>query len=143
MPAGAMRDVILSEALGTWHGLFQDIPVSPTGLYAPAGVAMATGDVDVYAQALLPTPRETSSRNTRSKCQTILVELFTGSPTGNDPIVLTRRRDIYRVQTVHRYRRVIPRRHFFPLSSFNSRSSILQTYYIRIEIQIPMWEIFI
>lgn len=41
-------------------------------------VAMATGDVDVYAQALLPTPRETSSRNTRSECQTILAQLFTG-----------------------------------------------------------------
>lgn len=71
-----------------------DVRESPAGLYARRKiVAMATNG-DVYAQALLPTPRETSSsRNTRSECQTILAQLFTGPPrTGNDPIVLTRRR---------------------------------------------------
>lgn len=85
---------------------------------------MATRDVDVYAQALLPTPRETwsssSSRNTRSKCQTILAELFTGSPpetmlsswrvaaTSTTHTTLT----TSTAWAVHEYRHLISRKHF-------------------------------
>lgn len=123
--ASAVRHIILLETLGTWHGLFQDIQESNGTVCSCRRVAMATRDVDVYAQALLPTPRETSSsssssRNTRSKCQTILAELFTGSlpetmlsswrvaATSTTRTTLT----TCTASAVHEYRHLISRKHF-------------------------------
>lgn len=121
MIASAVRNIILLETLGTWHGLFQDIQESNGTVCSCRRVAMATREVHVYAQALLPTPRETSSssRNTRSKCQTILAELFTGSlpetmlsswrvaATSTTRTTLT----TSIASTVHEYRHLISRKH--------------------------------